>query len=270
MPARKCRRTPRKSRDSAVARCRIRERGTEQARQNPQSAIRNPQSGKSSIDNLNQQSTISINNRQSENPQSKVRNRQSALSQTPTLERCIKVSTSGLVATYPSTYTAPEAVETLTPTVSSLFDLHAPGLYRLAVAMLHDPDAAQDVVQDTFTRLIEQLRGYGPLANPRGWLYTVAAHACRDRQRRSGRWLPWIVERDRRSAPETPDRFDDTQALLHAIRTLSARDRLLIALRAQGLSYQEIGDASGIRHTSVGRLLTRALDRLQKELNRRR
>jgi DNA-directed RNA polymerase specialized sigma24 family protein len=44
---------------------------------------------------------------------------------------------------------------------------------------------------------------------------------------------------------------------------------MLIALRAQGLSYHEIGDASGIRYTSVGRLLTRALNRLQKELHRR-
>jgi RNA polymerase sigma-70 factor, ECF subfamily len=188
------------------------------------------------------------------------------LSQSSKLERCISVNTE-LVATYPSTYTGPEASEAFTPTVSSLFDLHSSGLYRLALAMLHDPDAAQDVVQDTFARLIEHLRGRGALTNPRGWLYTVAAHACRDRQRRSGRWLPWIRERDTRNAPETPDRFDDKHAVLHAIRALSARDRLLVALRAQGLSYQEIGDASGIRFSSVGRLLTRALNRLQKELN---
>jgi len=135
--------------------------------------------------------------------------------------------------------------------------------------MLHDPDAAQDVVQDTFARLIEHLRGHGTLTNARGWLYTVAAHVCRDRQRRSSRWLPWISERDKRSTFETPDRFDDAHAVLHAVRMLSSRDRLLIALRAQGLSHQEIGDASGIRHTSVGRLLTRALNRLQHELNRR-
>jgi RNA polymerase sigma-70 factor (ECF subfamily) len=178
------------------------------------------------------------------------------------------VSQSALVATYPSIHPMPEAAEALPATVSSLFEQHASGLYRLALAMLHDPEAAQDVVQDTFARLVEHLRERGQLTNARGWLYTVAAHACRDRQRRSGRWLPWISERDTRRAFETPDRFDDAHAVLHAIRTLSARDRLLIALRAQGLSYQEIGDASGIRHTSIGRLLTRALNRLEKELNR--
>jgi RNA polymerase sigma-70 factor, ECF subfamily len=174
------------------------------------------------------------------------------------------------VATYPSTQPVSEpAVETPAATVASLFDLHSSGLYRMALAMLRDPEAAQDVVQDTFVRLIGQVHAHGALSNPRGWLYTVAAHACRDRQRRLARWLPWNHDGDARRAPETPDRFDDKEIVLQAIRTLRARDRLLIALRSQGLSYQEIGGAAGIRSTSVGRLLTRALDRLQRELDRR-
>src|SRR5262249_3150728 len=147
--------------------------------------------------------------------------------------------------------------------------VHANGLYRLALAMLRQPEAAQDVVQDTFARLIEQLREHGPLTNPRGWLYTVAAHACRDRQRRLGRWLPWLSERDTRRAPETPDRLDERRSVLDAIRSLPSRDRLLITLRAQGLSYREIADAAQIRVTSVGQLVTRALNRLQQELDRR-
>src|SRR6185503_17015488 len=152
--------------------------------------------------------------------------------------------------------------------VTSLFDLHANGLYRLAQTMLHESDAAQDVVQDTFLRLIAHLDSGGTLPNARGWLYTVAAHACRDRQRRIGRWLPWIAERDTRRAPESPDLRDGPLTVLDAIRSLTPRDRLLIALRAQGLSYQEMGEAAGIRHTSVGTLLARALDSLQRELDR--
>jgi RNA polymerase sigma-70 factor (ECF subfamily) len=185
--------------------------------------------------------------------------------------RCINVSTSGLVATYPSTRSVTtDAVKHRGLTVSSLFDVHASGLYRLALAMLREPEAAQDVVQDTFLRLLAHLDDGRTLTNARGWLYTVAAHACRDRQRRLGRWLPWIAERDTRQAPESPDLNDGTHAVLEAIRTLAPRDRLLIALRAQGLSYQEIGGAAGIRAASVGRLLARALDRLQKQLGQRR
>ena len=196
--------------------------------------------------------------------------REGTASQTHLAERCISVSASGLVATYPSIQPVSEpAGEAPASTVASLFDLHSSGLYRMALAMLREPSAAQDVVQDTFARLIVQIQTHGPLTQPRGWLYTVAAHACRDRQRRLRRWLPWTRDGDARRANETPDRFDDTQVVLYAIRALGSRDRLLIALRSQGLSYKEIGEAAGVHPASVGRLLARALDRLQMELDRR-
>ena len=150
--------------------------------------------------------------------------------------------------------------------VGELFDEHANGLYRLALAMLHDAEAAQDVVQDTFVKLIAHIDGGGVLPNARGWLYTVAAHSCRDRQRGLSRWLPWVAERDLRPAKESPDLHAGADAVLAAIRTLPPRDRMLIALRAQGLSYREIAEAAGIRATSVGQLLARALDRLEVRL----
>ena len=151
--------------------------------------------------------------------------------------------------------------------LARLFDRHHARLYRLARRMVRTSDAARDVVQDTFLRLITHVEAGGPLANARGWLYTVAAHACRDRQRGLGRWLPWIAALDRRPARESADAADGRAVVLRAIRALAPRDRLLVALRAQGLSYQEIAQAAGIQPASIGRLLARALDRLQKELD---
>jgi DNA-directed RNA polymerase specialized sigma24 family protein len=54
---------------------------------------------------------------------------------------------------------------------------------------------------------------------------------------------------------------DTTTVARKAFRALAPRDRLLLSLRAQGLSYKDIAAASGIRQQSVGRLLARALDR---------
>ncbi len=179
--------------------------------------------------------------------------------------------TTAVVATLPSSRSP--AVEVTRPAegiVAGLFDGHAAGLYRLALAMLRDPDEAQDVVQDTFLRLITHVEAGGPLPNARGWLYTVAAHACRDRQRGVWRWLPWIDAFDRRAAPESPDAADGRDVVLRGVRALAPRDRLLVALRAKGLSYREIAQAAGIQPASVGRLLARALDRMEKELDARR
>jgi DNA-directed RNA polymerase specialized sigma24 family protein len=59
------------------------------------------------------------------------------------------------------------------------------------------------------------------------------------------------------------------RAARDALRHLSDRDRLLLALRAQDLSYREIAVAARIRPSSVGRLLARALDRWELECGRR-
>ncbi len=179
------------------------------------------------------------------------------------------MATSSLAVAFPSPPRSPVVTTTKSrdAVVGELFDEHANGIYRLALAMLHEAQAAQDVVQDTFVKLIAHIDGGGVLPNARGWLYTVAAHGCRDRQRGLSRWLPWIAGRDTRPAREAPDLRDGAATVLTAIRALPSRDRLLIGLRAQGLSYREIADAAGIRPTSVGQLLARALDRLEKKLH---
>ncbi|MEP6916479.1 MAG: sigma-70 family RNA polymerase sigma factor [Acidobacteriota bacterium] len=179
------------------------------------------------------------------------------------------MGTTGLVATLHSSARSPvvESASRRDALVADLFDAHAAGLYRLAVAMLREPHEAHDVVQDTFIRLIAHVAAGGPLPNARGWLYTVAAHACRDRQRRLQRWLPWIAERDRRLSGDDADAHDGPAVVIAAVRALPPRDRLLVALRAQGLSYQDIAAAARIRPGSVGRLLARALDRLAAHLD---
>jgi RNA polymerase sigma-70 factor (ECF subfamily) len=144
---------------------------------------------------------------------------------------------------------------------------HAHALYRFCRFTLASNDDAEDVVQDTFLRLIEHVRRGGDRSNLAGWLFTVAANGCRDRMRSRRRWLPWEPRLEERPAPaaeEPPDR----RAAAAAARTLSARDRLLVGLRAQGLSYREIAAASGIREQSVGRVLARAITRWKTAIDR--
>ena len=179
------------------------------------------------------------------------------------------MATSSLAVALPSSPHTPVLTTTTRSRdacVGDLFDEHANGLYHLALEMLHHPSSAQDVVQETFLKLIAHVDSGGGLPNARGWLYTVAAHGCRDRQRGLTRWLPWIADRDVRPAKESPDLRDGADAVLRAIRTLRPRDRLLIALRAQGLSYREIADAAQIRTSSVSQSIARALSRLEARL----
>ena len=71
---------------------------------------------------------------------------------------------------------------------------------------------------------------------------------------------------DSRIAPERTDAADGPQSIMRAIRNLNRRDRLLIALRAEGCSYREIAAAAGLAPASTGRIVARALARLAETL----
>lgn len=155
--------------------------------------------------------------------------------------------------------------DTSRQTALRLFEEQGPAIYRFAAVLLHHHQDAEDVLQETFLKLLRHLESGSDAGNLRGWLFTVAAHAARDRIRRRARWLPWSDARDRSIGPAAlPDEDGRLEALHESLRQLAPRDRLLLALRAQGLTYRDIAAASGTRPSSVGRLLARAVDRWER------
>jgi RNA polymerase sigma-70 factor (ECF subfamily) len=150
-----------------------------------------------------------------------------------------------------------------------LFQAHGEAVYRFAAVLVRHHQDAEDVVQETFLKLLRHLEAQGDTTNLRGWLFTVAAHAARDRQRGRLRWMPWRPAHDRQVPPPSlPDEDGRLKSAREALRRLPQRDRLLLALRAQGLAYREIADAAGIRAASVGRLLARAADRWEQMIRK--
>jgi RNA polymerase sigma-70 factor (ECF subfamily) len=143
-----------------------------------------------------------------------------------------------------------------------LFDEHGGAVYRFALMLLRHPHDAEDVVQETFLKLMHHLSTRGNTDNLRGWLFTVAAHAARDRQRGRRRWIPWAsMPEPSIDPPPLPDEDGRLRASRQAMQRLAPRDRMLLALRASGLSYRDVAAAARIRPASVGRLLARAIDR---------
>jgi RNA polymerase sigma-70 factor (ECF subfamily) len=152
------------------------------------------------------------------------------------------------------------------------FGADAMPLFRFCRGMLGSAVDAEDVVQDTFLKLLQHLQADGDRSNLRAWLFAVAANACRDRLRGRMRWLPWRAELDRRTVAPAAESTKEIAGTLNqlraraALRALAPRDRLLLSLRAEGLSYREMSAAAGIAEQSVGKLLARAVARWKRGL----
>lgn len=124
--------------------------------------------------------------------------------------------------------------------LGGLYDRYGRVAFGLAQAMLGDPEAAEEVVQDVFERVWREARSYrAERGSVRTWLLAIARNAAIDRYRRSakrGRERP--LEDD----PERPD--PEAEALLEravrservraALATLPPEQRSVIALSFYG------------------------------------
>lgn len=147
------------------------------------------------------------------------------------------------------------------------FRQHREALVRYVYQLTADAAAAEDVVQETYMRLLET---EPEDENLRAWLFTVATNLVRNRARVASRRRELEAgEPDPEPAPSADERAAEKRRLESvwaAIDQLPARDRALLLLRVEGLTYEEIAEAVGVARGSVGPLTGRALQRLREEL----
>ena len=134
-------------------------------------------------------------------------------------------------------------------------------LYRAALAILGDPQEAEDVVQEAFLRLWEKAPDFESPAHQRAWLLKVAVNGCKSRLR-----SPWR----RRTAPlldSYPAADPSEEALLEVIQTLPPKDRAVLHLYYyEGYQTAEIAAMTGWREGTVRSRLARARDKLRELL----
>ena len=160
--------------------------------------------------------------------------------------------------------------------VPALVEAYASTLFRVAHAVLRDRAEAEDTVQDTFIRVLENQAKLPTVRDLRPWLIRVTWNLALDRRRRVNRnplaqaddfFLPSLI------APGTPtdQALDDAQQsrlVLAAIDHLPKSERQALLLSAlEELSTTEIARVMGKSDSAVRALLHRARTRLRERLN---
>lgn len=131
-------------------------------------------------------------------------------------------------------------------------------LYRAALAILGDPQEAEDAVQDAFVTFLEKAPGV--LDSPSAWLMRVLVNGCRSRLRLAWRRVGPLPETLPAPAPEE-------RAELEELFSLPPEDRALIHLfYYEGYSTAEIAQMAGLQPGTVRTRLTRIRARLRKLL----
>ncbi len=151
-------------------------------------------------------------------------------------------------------------------------------LYRLT----NERETAEDLMQETFLRVVRTIDRYEHAGRFEAWLFRIAANLARDRARRRGRRGDTLsldgAEDDgtsRAAELSAPAQHADQllveaelgERLAASLDRLSDADREIILLRHYSeLSFQEIADLLGVPLGTALARAHRALKRLQADL----
>ena len=145
-----------------------------------------------------------------------------------------------------------------------LYNEHAAALLGFLTYQTGDPSLAEDIVADTFERVLTARSGWRGKSGVKTWIYAIAMNRMRDLARRRSAESRAL---DRVAVPTASDdvaAVSDRDVLQRALQTLSEEERVVVALRFGGdLSLREIADLLGERQSTVEGRLYRGLRRLR-------
>lgn len=155
---------------------------------------------------------------------------------------------------------------------------------RLCCRMVGDTHRAEDLTQESFSRLFAHRARYQPTARFSTYLWQIALNLCRDELRRRGRNREESVDPDQVedlaeiSSTTNPSSLPpDTQMSAReqamevrvALEALPERFREVLVLRHyEGLKFREIADVLDVPEGTVKSRMAEALDRMAKLLAR--
>ena len=143
--------------------------------------------------------------------------------------------------------------------VREWYETYRTGIYRFALSLLRSPQQAEDVLQETFVKLLTGKFSCPTPGKEKAWLYKVARNLCMDilRKRVQESELPPVI-----AAPE-----EENWTFLELISPLSQEEQALVSLRfVSGFTHKEIAKITGITVHAAKKRYERAIRKLREEM----
>ena len=138
-------------------------------------------------------------------------------------------------------------------------------LFRIAAKMLHDSDAARDVVHDVFMAYYFNSENKKAINDSKNWLIRCTINKGVDFLRKNKKIVSdeTVVRQDNTS--QNIDNQIGLMSLSNLISKLDGKDQSLVVLYSEGYSYKEIAEITSMNFNSVGKTLSRILEKLRRD-----
>ncbi|HWR37390.1 MAG TPA: RNA polymerase sigma factor [Clostridia bacterium] len=161
--------------------------------------------------------------------------------------------------------------------MSDLFQTLRGRVYQYLLLILGNPAEAEELTQECFLRLYQQLHKRKSIDNARVWLFHVARNLALDKKR-TGRFIAAIdpptwdkVLEFRRDPSPTPEQNllqkERYELVCSVLKRLSDQEQQVLYLRAKGLSYRQVGEVMALSIEAVAAHVHRGLGKVKAKLN---
>jgi RNA polymerase sigma-70 factor (ECF subfamily) len=151
-----------------------------------------------------------------------------------------------------------------------LYEEHAEALLRFLVYRTGDRATAEEVLADTFERVLRSRSRFNPnRGKVKTWIYSIALNRLRDLHRRSEAEQR-ALRKSEAGAPQASaeiDRVEERSTVAAALARLDEPEREAVSLRyGADLSVAEVADALGVKVSTAEGRIYRGLRNLKELL----
>jgi RNA polymerase sigma-70 factor (ECF subfamily) len=138
--------------------------------------------------------------------------------------------------------------QSTTPAFDELYRTYAPRVIKLCLGYTGDYAQAQDLMQETFIRVWQNLPDFKGTAKVSTWIYRITVNTCLNHLRTTKRRATDLLQEKHTQTltNETDDTNEQVQLLYQCISQLAETDRLIISLLLDDVAYPEIAQIMGI------------------------
>ena len=153
-------------------------------------------------------------------------------------------------------------VPKMDPEFEKTYQSYYPKLFRIATKILQDSEDAKDVVQEVFTAYYFAMNNEKVIRDTKNWLVRSTINKGIDYKRKTAR----TVTMENPMSETNESHQDKAPDILNAIAHLNEKEQTLVVLYSEGYSYKEIAEMTGRNYHSIGKTLSRILDKIKKHV----
>ena len=150
-----------------------------------------------------------------------------------------------------------------------IFEANSKKIYNLCYGYIGDDDAANDLLQETFLKVWQNLDKFRNQAMISTWIYRIAVNTCltylRSEKRQAKDELTPELEETR--SEEFSEKNEQVALLYKCISKLEESERIIITMVLDEVPYNEIAEISGISEGNLRVKVHRIKQRLTELYN---